>query len=109
MVSNKINGLDNRSSPLGAGRAVERARDAATGDKRPASEASSSSGVHITNAAQQLAVIEQRLKDLPAIDEARVSEIRTALEQGSYKVSAERIADQLIQLDQVLEPLYGER
>lgn len=108
MVSNKINGLDNRSSPVGAGRAVERVRDAATSDKRPASE-TSSSGVHITSAAQQLAVLEQKLKDLPAVDEARVSEIRTALEQGTYKVSAERIADQLMQLDQALEPLYGEQ
>jgi negative regulator of flagellin synthesis FlgM len=54
-------------------------------------------------------VLEQKLKELPAIDEARVSEIRTALEQGTYKVSAERIADHLLKLDQALEPLYGEQ
>ncbi len=107
MVSNKINGLDNRSSALGAGRAVERAKDAATGEKNPA--AKDTSGVHITGAAQQLAVLEQQLKELPAIDEARVSAVRTALEQGSYTISPERIADQLLHLDQVLEPLYGEK
>jgi negative regulator of flagellin synthesis FlgM len=106
MVSNKINGLDNRSSPVGAGRAVERARDAATGEKGTAKE---SSGVHITGTAQQLAVLEQQLKDLPAIDEARVSAVRTALEQGTYTISPERIADQLLQLDQALAPLYGEK
>ena len=106
-MSNKINDLDNRSRPVGAGRAVERVRDAATGGKSAASD--DSSGVHITGTAQQLAILEQQLKDLPAIDEARVSAVRVALEQGTYTVSAERIADQLLQLDQVLEPLYGER
>jgi negative regulator of flagellin synthesis FlgM len=105
-VSNKINGLDNR--PVGAGRAAERVRDAVSSGKGPAHE-ESSSGVHITGAAQQLAVLEQKLKELPAIDEARISEIRTALEQGTYKVSAERIADHLLKLDQALEPLYGEQ
>ena len=104
MVSNKINGLDNRSPPVGSGRAVERVRDAVTGAK---SSEEQDSGVHITGTAQQLAVLEKQLKEMPAIDEARVSAIRTALEQGTYTVSPENIADQLLQLDQVLAPLYG--
>ena len=49
-----------------------------------------------------------RSESAPAIDEARVAAVRLALEQGTYTVSAERIADQLLQLDQVLAPLYGE-
>ena len=104
MVSNKINGLDNRSQPVSSGRAVERVRDAVTGAK---SSEEQDSGVHITGTAQQLAVLEKQLKEMPAIDEARVSAIRTALEQGTYTVSPENIADQLLQLDQALAPLYG--
>ena len=104
MVSNKINGLDNRSQPVGPARAVERARDAVTGAK---SSEEQGSGVHITGTAQQLAVLEKQLKEMPAIDEARVSAIRMALEQGTYTVSPENIADQLLQLDQALAPLYG--
>jgi negative regulator of flagellin synthesis FlgM len=106
MVSNKINGLDNRSQPLGSGRAVERVRDAVTGAK---SSEEQDSGVHITGTAQQLAVLEKQLKEMPAIDEARVSAIRMALEQGTYTVSPENIADQLLQLDQALAPLYGSK
>ncbi len=105
MVSNKINGLDNRSQPVGSGRAVERVRDAVTGGAKSSEE--QNSGVHITGTAQQLAVLEKQLKEMPAIDEARVSAIRMALEQGTYTVSPENIADQLLQLDQVLAPLYG--
>ncbi len=105
MVSNKINSLDNRSQPLGAGRAVERVKDAAKGHNAPAED---TSGVHITGTAQQLAALEQQLKSAPAIDEARVAAVRLALEQGTYTISAERIADQLMQLDQALAPLYGE-
>lgn len=104
MVSNKINGLDNRSQPVGSGRAVERVRDVLTGSK---SSEEQGSGVHITGTAQQLAVLEKQLKEMPAIDEARVSAIRMALEQGTYTVSPENIADQLLQLDQALAPLYG--
>jgi negative regulator of flagellin synthesis FlgM len=104
MVSNKINGLDNRSQPVGSGRAVERVRDALTGSK---SSEDKDSGVHITGTAQQLAVLEKQLKEMPAIDEARVSAIRLALEQGTYTVSPDNIADQLLQLDQALAPLYG--
>jgi negative regulator of flagellin synthesis FlgM len=89
---------------VGSGRAVERVRDAVTGAK---SSEEQDAGVHITGTAQQLAVLEKQLKEMPAIDEARVSAIRMALEQGTYTVSPGNIADQLMQLDQALAPLYG--
>ncbi len=102
-MSSKISGVDTRTGPVGAGRAVERARDAATGAKQDGG--SSSSGVHITGTARQLADLEQVVKDMPAVDEARVAAVRQALEQGTYQVQPERIADQLLHIEQVLAPL----
>jgi negative regulator of flagellin synthesis FlgM len=103
-VSSKISGVDTRTGPVGAGRAVERTRDAATGAKQE-DPGASSGGVHITGTARQLADLEQVVKDMPAVDEARVAAVRQALEQGTYKVQPERVADQLLHIEQVLAPL----
>jgi negative regulator of flagellin synthesis FlgM len=103
-VSNKISGVDSRTGPVGAGRAVERVRDATTGSKTE----SQASDVHITGTARQLADLEQVVKDMPAIDEAKVAAISTAIEQGSYRIVPEHIADALMQLEQVLAP-FGEK
>jgi negative regulator of flagellin synthesis FlgM len=109
-VSSKISGFDTRSGPVGAGRAVERARDATTGARTGGKPASSGvpGGVHITGTAKQLVDLEQVVKDMPAVDEARVAAISTALEQGTYKIAPQHIADQLLQIEQALAPL-GEK
>lgn len=106
-MSSKINGIDNRTGPVGAGRAVERVRDATSSDARTAERGSS--GVHITGAARQLADLERAVKDLPVVDEARVAAIRSALEQGSYRIQPEHIADQLVQVEQALASLSAEK
>jgi negative regulator of flagellin synthesis FlgM len=104
-VSSKISGFDTRSAPVGAGRAVERARDATMG---AGTGGESSGGVHITGTAKQLLDLEQAVKDMPAVDEAKVAAISSALEQGTYKIAPRHIADQLLQIEQALAPL-GEK
>ncbi len=100
-MSSKISGVDTRTSPLGAGRPVERVRDATTGAKPE----SGGSDVHITGTALQLADLEQTVNSMPVVDEAKVASISAALAQGSYKISPEKIADGLMHLEQVLAPL----
>jgi negative regulator of flagellin synthesis FlgM len=106
-VSSKISGVETRTGPVGAGRAVERARDAATGAKTDTGEAGARD-VHITGTALQLADLEQGVKDMPAVDEAKVAAISNALATGKYQIVPERIADGLMQLEQALAPL-GEK
>lgn len=101
-MSSKISGIDTRTAPAGAARGVERTRDAAVGTKQ---DSDAASGVHITGTARQLADLEQVVKDMPAVDEARVAAISSALESGSYQIVPERIADQLLHLEQALAPL----
>jgi negative regulator of flagellin synthesis FlgM len=106
-VSNKINGIETRSTgPAGAARGAERVRDAVTQPKTAEQE---SSEVHITGTARQLIELEQMVKDMPAVDEAKVASIAAALEQGTYKVSADKVADSLLQIEQALAPLTGKR
>jgi len=108
-VSSKISGPDNRSTgPVGAGRAVGRVSDATTTEPKTA-DRESSEGVHITGTARHLVELEQRAKDMPAVDEAKVAAISSAIEQGTYKVSATKVADGLMQIEQALAPLTGKR
>ena len=103
-MSNKISGVDNRTGPVGSGRAVERVRDATTGARTEPGP----SDVHITGTARTLADLEQTVKDMPAVDEAKVAAISSALAEGRYQIHPEKIADHLMQLEQALAPL-GEK
>jgi negative regulator of flagellin synthesis FlgM len=107
-VSSKISGVDTSAqiASIGAGRAVQSAKDLASGSAQTASDApDDSQDVQITGTARQLADIEQQLRDLPAVNETRVSQIRTAIEQGTYTVRPEQIADHLMSLEKALGQL----
>ena len=58
--------------------------------------------MHITDTANRLAALEQAVRDLPSVDQARVSQISSALDDGSYTVQPEKIADSLIRMEQSL-------
>lgn len=103
-MPSKINGLDPQSAPIGAGRAAQRPRDATTGP----SSAAPSDAVRITGSAARLAALERSLQELPAVDEARVAQIRSAIEAGRYSVVPERIASRLVELEQALGALDRE-
>ena len=104
-MSSKINGTDNRgTNAVGAGRAVGRVRDVTS---EPKTAEQQSSDVHITGTARQLVELEQMVKDMPAVDEAKVAALSAAIENGTYKVSADKVADNLMQIEQALSPLNG--
>lgn len=102
-MSSKITGVDARTGPVGAGRAVERARDATNGTRTEAGQPGVD--VSITGSARQLADLEQVVKDMPAVDETKVAAISSALAEGRYKIAPEHIADQLLHIEQALAPL----
>lgn len=58
--------------------------------------------VRITDAASQLANLGQKLTELPDIDSARVARISAALAAGTYTISANSIANGLLQSEQTL-------
>jgi len=110
-VSSKIGGVDSSSqtAPIGAGRPVQRPQDAATGATGSTQSSSTSSGgdenVQITGAARQLATLEQAVRDAPEVNTARVAQLSSAIEQGTYTINSQHIADQLVQSDKELAHL----
>lgn len=106
-MTNKISGLSGSATPsIGAGRPAEKPRDAVTGGSAGTSGGSPGAGdVHITHSASQLASLEQAVRNLPAVDPARVAQFQSAIEQGTYTVQPRHIADNLMQLEQTLGQL----
>lgn len=88
----------NQSSATAGKRDVAADRPAA--DTQTTSQpAAADSQVKLSNQAQQLQAIEDRLRDLPEVDSARVEQIRQAIADGSYQADSGRIADKLIALE----------
>jgi negative regulator of flagellin synthesis FlgM len=108
-VSSKIGGVEGTSTTaLGTGRAnTQRSTDAATGGTQSSggSNRGSSENVQISGGARNLASLEQAVKDMPAVNTAKVAQISSAIEQGTYTVNSQHIADRLMQMDKELARL----
>jgi len=106
-MANKISGLSSDpAASIGASHSAGKTRDPVTGGSSAAAESSSGTGdVHITDSASQLASLEQAVRNLPAVDPARVAQFQTAIEQGTYTVQPQQVADQLMQFEQSLKHL----
>jgi negative regulator of flagellin synthesis FlgM len=55
--------------------------------------------VDITEVAKEISNVLNSTKTTSIINEERVSEIKSALEQGTYTINAEKIADKMIQME----------
>jgi negative regulator of flagellin synthesis FlgM len=100
-VTTKIGGFQNRPVQVGGDKAVSRAHDGASRTAETGASAKASP-VRITDQARQLAALEQAVQSLPIVNEARVAEIRLAIEEGRYEIAPERIAEKLMRMDQDL-------
>ncbi|VVO25559.1 flagellar biosynthesis anti-sigma factor FlgM [Pseudomonas fluorescens] len=101
-----FNRLNSPSPPTASTRASA-ARETADASKPapssiPAEQAStvkSGESVHISNEAQQLQKVTDTLRDQPAVDKARVAELKAAIADGSYKVDSNRVASKLLNFE----------
>lgn len=99
-MAEKIGGMDNRPVRVSTDRKVARAEDSAASST--SSTNSTEDPVQITAQAKQMAALEQTINSLPVVDEARVTEVRRALDEGRYEVNADRIADKLLRSERDL-------
>jgi negative regulator of flagellin synthesis FlgM len=106
-VSSKISGVDAQVASVGAGRPVQGSQDTVSGGATAGADTSKggSENVQITGSARQLAGLEKKVRDLPAVNEERVSQLRAAVEQGTYVVRPQHVADQLMSLERALSSL----
>ncbi len=104
-MTNKIGsgGVDNRPVQLSSESGVKRTKSATDANTAVAAKpASSNEGVRITDSARQLAALEQAIRTLPDVDQAKVAQIRSSIEAGTYQVSPNRIAEKLIRMEKEL-------
>lgn len=100
-MPHKINGFDSRPVQVGTGSVQRKGNEQAT-DATARTKVGGADAVHITGHAKQLAALEQALKDQPVVDDARVAALRSAIESGTYKVDATRVADKLLRMEDQL-------
>jgi negative regulator of flagellin synthesis FlgM len=104
-MANKINGMDSRPIGLSGGTPVTRVRDATT--PATGSDSSDPTDVRITDGARRLATLEGLIAALPAVDAGRVTEVSRSIDQGTFRVDAERIAQRLLRQDAELADARG--
>ena len=75
------------------------------GESSPESSKGGSQNVQITGTARHLADLDQQVRNAPVINEQRVAQLRSAIEQGPYRVRPQHIADQLLSLEHSLDSL----
>ncbi|KAA8981872.1 MULTISPECIES: flagellar biosynthesis anti-sigma factor FlgM [Gammaproteobacteria] len=98
-----FNGANNNA--LNTQKQTLRQRDDAQGQKTPqqpaegGSQARESTRVDLSPDARNIKAAEQTLQQQPEVDDAKVSRIREALEDGSYSVDAEKLAQKMLDVD----------
>lgn len=92
--------IENSGNPLGPVTTKPATpRSPARTDTTPAGSSEAARGsatVNINPVASQLQALEGRLAQEPAVDAARVAEIREAIREGRFAINPEAIADKLV-------------
>jgi negative regulator of flagellin synthesis FlgM len=105
VVASRIKGLDGGSIGPDSSNPIEKVRvSTPVGSGSPGTSASSprSDSVHITDSAKALSSLSQAVNDTPDVDMNRVAAVQQALATGSYRINPERIANNMLALEQDL-------
>ncbi|CAD5108561.1 flagellar biosynthesis anti-sigma factor FlgM [Zestomonas carbonaria] len=105
-----FNRPNNAATPSTAGRTTgtqSGARSESVGTQQPASPqapteqtaAQAGESVQLSQEAQQLQKITEKLNDQPIVDKERVERLKQAIADGSYQVDSQRVASKLLNFE----------
>ncbi|MDJ0700124.1 MAG: flagellar biosynthesis anti-sigma factor FlgM [Woeseiaceae bacterium] len=77
-------------------------KDSAAPSEQGASTVAKGDTVQLTSNAKLLERLDKSLASLPDINEARVAEIKTAIENGDYEIDADAIAAAMLRFERSL-------
>ena len=108
-MPSKINDLNTSANAGTTAAPVARTRATPSGTEGSnVAPAAASAEVHITDTATTLASLEQTLRDVPVVDQARVGALRAAIEQGTYTLRPAHVAERFLHLEHALGGLSQE-
>lgn len=87
----------------GHSKAVDRTAGDTGGSPEKASTGNSGADkVSLTGDARKLQDLEHQLESQPVVDSQRVDAVRSAVENGTFEVNPDRIADKILSLEEAL-------
>lgn len=90
-----------------AGKAASVGQGNAAPSAAAASAAAASDSVVLTDGAKKLRKLAEKLRDEPDVDEYRVSELKSAVNDGTYKVDGYRVAGSMLDFEKDLAGLFA--
>ena len=108
-IHNINNMLGNQSTKVASGNTSSQAASSAADNAEQAQQAKGSvrqDAVVLTDQAQQLGRVQQRLSNAPTTNQAKVEALKSAIDKGEYKVDSQRVAKKMMTMESDLEKLY---
>lgn len=104
-MSNKISGYPTEPLvPIKGSNSNAGVTDKPQGDAAPApSTAQTGDHVTLTDSARTLQKVEEAVAKAPVVDAAKVASVKKAVQSGTYKIDARRVADKLLQFEKGLK------
>lgn len=101
---NDLTGLSSSQTASTRARTSEQSSAAKSGSDTSAQQSPSNKGdtVNLSNAAQILQNADKLLANTPDVDSERVERLKQEIESGSYQVNAERVAEKMLNFDNLL-------
>jgi negative regulator of flagellin synthesis FlgM len=100
-INNRLGGLT-QTNAKAADQAADGAKAKAKAGDAASREADARDAVKISDDAAALQAMQTRLERQESFDEARVSEIRQAIESGQYPIDNQRLAENFLKLESKL-------
>jgi negative regulator of flagellin synthesis FlgM len=101
-MSQKIDGNLSANSVARTGSVSSKVSTRNVSDDSKVESTSSSDSLRLTGQATNLQTVQRELSQTPAVDSGRVQSVKNSLQDGSYKIDTQNIANRMLQLDSQL-------